>query len=109
VISTAGQLQAETTFAVQSHSSLYAVLGRRRWQALSERLGLSRRQADVARLMADGHTYESIADEAGISVNTVRMHMRGLFKKLDAHDRVSVVVRLVAADQVLQSKRDRAD
>ena len=85
------------------------MLGQDRWRELSQYLGLTRRPGDVARLMADGRTYESIAMEAGISVNTVRMHLRGLFRKLDAHDRVSVVVRLIAADQMLQAKRGRAD
>ena len=69
------------------------------WAALSRIFGLTGRQLEVARLICQGCTYEGIAVRAGLSINTVRMHIRELFNRLDAHDRVSVVVRLVLADR----------
>jgi LuxR family maltose regulon positive regulatory protein len=73
------------------------------WARLSVHFGLTVRQADIARLICQAHTYESMAARTGTSINTVRMHIRDLFEKLDAHDRVSVVVRLVAAERTLSA------
>ena len=70
-----------------------------RWRKLAERLGLSPRQREVARLICRGCGNKEIACRLGISPDTVRMHLRGLFERLQVHERVGVVVRLVLADR----------
>jgi DNA-binding NarL/FixJ family response regulator len=55
------------------------------WDNIGSTLGLTVRQLDVARLLCDQCTYYTIGARLGISVDTVRMHMRSLFAKLDAH------------------------
>jgi len=71
------------------------------WAVLREAFSITGRQLEMARLICEGHTYEGIAVRSGLSINTVRMHIRELFNRLDAHDRVSVVVRLVLANRIL--------
>lgn len=73
----------------------------KRWRELVARLGLTPRQREVARLICRGVKKGAIAQELGISPETVRMHARELYQKLGVSDRVGVVVRLVLADRKL--------
>lgn len=82
-----------------------ALFSEARWRQLVESLALTPRQGEIARLMCDGHTYKAIALRIGISVNTVRMHIRALFAKLAAHDRLSAVLQLITADRALSTRR----
>jgi DNA-binding NarL/FixJ family response regulator len=75
-----------------------------RWSQLSEHLELTPRQSEIAHLICEGHAYKAIAQRTGVSINTVRMHMRALFPKLGAHDRVGVVLRMVAVDRLLEKQ-----
>lgn len=58
------------------------------------RLRLSERQKEIARYICGSLSNDEIAVRLGITSNTVRMHVRGLFKKMGVHDRVGVAVRL---------------
>ena len=49
--------------------------------------GLSRRELEVLRLVADGRTNREIATELGISERTVDRHVSNLFSKLDVSTR----------------------
>ena len=52
---------------------------------------LTRREAQVLRLMAAGMATDKIASELGISVHTVRNHVRHLRRKLDAKTKLEAV------------------
>lgn len=52
---------------------------------------LSDREASVLRLVAGGNTNRRIADQLGISEETVKAHMRSILSKLDANDRTHAV------------------
>jgi PAS domain S-box-containing protein len=54
---------------------------------------LTPRQLDVLRYVASGHSTESIAKALGISVETVRNHVRGLMGRLGVHTRLEAVIR----------------
>ena len=45
---------------------------------------LTERQFEVLRLLAEGNTGSNIATQLGISVCTVRIHIRNAVQKLDA-------------------------
>lgn len=51
---------------------------------------LSRRERQVADLLAAGHTHRNIADELGVGANTVRSHIAGVYRKLDIHRRAEL-------------------
>ena len=55
--------------------------------------GLSRRELEVARLVAVGHTNREIAQELFLSARTVDMHVRNLLRKLDCRSRVEAANR----------------
>jgi DNA-binding NarL/FixJ family response regulator len=60
------------------------------------RTGLSARELEVLRLIADGQSNKLIAAGLGIAENTVKVHVARLLEKLDAPDRTS------AAKQAIQ-------
>ena len=51
------------------------------------RLPLSPQQREIALLLARGASNQDIADNLGVSGNTVAYHIKQLFQKLDVHDR----------------------
>lgn len=81
----------------ERETKLPELFTRPQWAALAENLGLSRRQAQVARLICRALTTAEMARELSISNDTVRLHRRALFAKLRVDDRVGVPVRLVLA------------
>jgi ATP/maltotriose-dependent transcriptional regulator MalT len=58
---------------------------------------LSARELQVLRLMADGTPNEQIAAELVIGVTTVKSHVNGIFRKLDAANRLEAVSRARSA------------
>lgn len=57
------------------------------------RLGLTRRERDVLRCLVDGLPYKQVADELGISHNTVRSHVRSIYGKLQVQNVAQAVGR----------------
>jgi DNA-binding NarL/FixJ family response regulator len=49
--------------------------------------GLSGREGEILNLLVEGHAYKNIADQLSISVNTVRMFIRRIYKKMHVHSR----------------------
>ena len=54
-------------------------------------LGLSRRQSDVLRLLTEGLSNRRIADELILGEETVKTHLRAIYRVLDVHDRTQAV------------------
>ena len=52
---------------------------------------LTPRQAEVLRLLEQGHSTEQIANELHLSVETVRNHIRGILRALGVHSRLEAV------------------
>jgi two-component system response regulator DctR len=73
-----------------------AELTRRRAQrAQARRLAeLTEREAEVMRLVIEGHPNKRIADELGISVRTVEVHRSRVFDKMDVKSAVELANRL---------------
>ena len=53
--------------------------------------GLTRREEEVLRLMAEGEASKGIADELKISRNTVNHHRDAILKKLNVHNATAAV------------------
>jgi LuxR family maltose regulon positive regulatory protein len=54
---------------------------------------LSRREREVLRLLATGQSTQAIAETLVIAISTVKMHLRNIYSKLDAHSRTQAVAR----------------
>jgi LuxR family maltose regulon positive regulatory protein len=54
---------------------------------------LSAREREVLRLMATGAANQQIADRLVVAITTVKTHVNGIFRKLDATSRIEAVAR----------------
>jgi DNA-binding NarL/FixJ family response regulator len=59
-----------------------------------EALPLTRREREVATLVARGLTNRQVATELVLSEHTVRQHVKNILKKLGVHSREQVAARL---------------
>jgi len=59
------------------------------------RFGLTRREAQIARLLARRATNREIAEQLDVSPHTVRHHVENIFAKLGVHSRRSMASRLL--------------
>lgn len=56
---------------------------------------LSQREKEVLNLLAEGNNYQEIADKLFISVDTVRHHIRNIYKKLHVHSQSEAVAKAI--------------
>jgi ATP/maltotriose-dependent transcriptional regulator MalT len=54
---------------------------------------LTRREADILRHLATGLPLKEIAGNLNISKNTIKTHLRNLYRKLGAEDRKDAVAK----------------
>jgi DNA-binding NarL/FixJ family response regulator len=59
------------------------------------RLDLTEREQEVLRCLVRGLSYKQTADELAISLDTVRTHIRALYKKLQVHSVAAAVTRAI--------------
>jgi DNA-binding CsgD family transcriptional regulator len=64
------------------------------------RMPLSPQQREIALMIAQGRSNQEIAEDLGVSGNTVAYHIKQLFLKLDVHDRAGAVERIAAGSEL---------
>jgi DNA-binding NarL/FixJ family response regulator len=55
--------------------------------------GLSERELQVLRLLADGHSYKTCADHLTISIDTIRFYVRRIYERLHVHSKSEAVTK----------------
>ncbi len=75
------------------------------WRELAKALHLTRRQRQVARRLCLGLKNREMAEEMSVAEDTIRLHMRELYRKLGVGQRVGVVVKLVLAHRQSTQRR----
>jgi DNA-binding NarL/FixJ family response regulator len=55
--------------------------------------GLTQQEAELLRLMVEGHSYKTAAAELGISVSTVSFHLQNIYGKLQVHSKSEAVAK----------------
>lgn len=63
-------------------------------QRLAQMFGLTRAEARLASVLAAGQSLDAIADERGLSKNTLKTQLRALFAKTET-DRQTELIRLL--------------
>lgn len=58
---------------------------------------LTDREKELLSALAEGHSYQSSAADLGISVNTVRSHIRSIYDKLKVHSQTEAVSKALRA------------
>ena len=61
----------------------------------NEEFGLSNREKEVLNKLSEGDNYQQIADSLFISVDTVRHHIRNIYKKLHVHSQSEAVAKAI--------------
>lgn len=59
---------------------------------------LTTREHDILSAMVDGKSYKLIADHLGISIDTVRTHIKNIYRKLQVHNKVDAVAKYIRGD-----------
>ena len=57
----------------------------------TEKPWLSRREREVAYRLAEGYSYQATADQLHVSLNTVRFHVKNIYRKLEVHNKAQVI------------------
>lgn len=57
---------------------------------LTERFGITEREQEILRLLADGSSNQEIAKQLFISVNTVKTHIKNIYAKLEVNNRLQL-------------------
>lgn len=55
---------------------------------------LTNREAEISRLVADGHTYKKIGELLYISVNTVKTHVKHIYEKTETSNKIELRKKL---------------
>ena len=74
------------------------------WLSIADGLEFSRRELEIVRLVFQDAADCAIADELGISVNTVHTHLKRVYSKLGATSRAGLVLQIV--HEILAESRD---
>ena len=62
---------------------------------MSEKLPLSRQEERVLAALANGGLYKEIAIELDISINTVKKHLKNIYRKLEVKNRKHAAVTVL--------------
>ncbi len=72
---------------------------------LSAADGLSRRECEVLAFLAKGYLYKEIADQLGVSIQTVNTYVRRIYEKLHVHSRSQAVAIFASMPKELDPDR----
>ena len=62
-------------------------------EVVGDQVRLTPRESAVLRLLALGCTYEQAADRLGVSLHTVRTHIKNSYRKLNVRSAAAAVMR----------------
>ena len=77
------------------------------WRTVCDSLKLSPQQTRIVELILRGCQDKEIAAQLGVSFPTVRTYLKRIFDRLDAPDRVGVILRVFALSQQVVAERCR--
>jgi DNA-binding NarL/FixJ family response regulator len=66
-------------------------------QNVEANASLTPREQEVLNLMAEGLLYKEAADRLGLSVDTIRAHLRNIYKKLRVRNRTEAILKVADA------------
>lgn len=79
-----------------------SLLTKQQWRAIASGLELHERQLQLVQCIVDGLNEDSMAEKLGLSSHTVHTHLKRLHRKLDVHNRSSLMTTVFAAHLICQ-------
>ncbi|MDE3099206.1 MAG: response regulator transcription factor [Verrucomicrobiota bacterium] len=64
---------------------------------------LTKREQEILGLLSNGALYKEISDALGISITTVRTHLKHIYEKLHVHSRTEAAVKFLGARKPLDN------
>lgn len=61
---------------------------------------ITEREQEVLAALAQGHSYASIADKLCVAPDTVRFHIRNIYRKLHVHSQTAAVAKAIREDLI---------
>jgi DNA-binding NarL/FixJ family response regulator len=61
---------------------------------------LTDRERQVLHLVNKGYSNKAVAKELGISISTVKTHLRNIFRKLGIEDRAQAIIQAIKSDKI---------
>lgn len=74
------------------------------WKTVAHRFSLTPRELHVARMLCQGYTNVAIAERIYVAYPTVRTYIRSINHKLGCHDRVELILMLLAIESRRQAE-----
>ncbi|CAH0997682.1 Transcriptional regulatory protein RcsB [Emticicia aquatica] len=69
---------------------------------------LTPRELEVLKLLADGYEYDEIGEKLGIATNSVRTHIKSIYRKMQVKNSVQAAKRYFdTRDLVIENEKDR--
>lgn len=72
---------------------------RRRGRGVDESVSLTAREEETLSLLTKGYANKEIADQLGLSIETVRSHLKHIYEKLHVRSRAEAVARYMSGRQ----------
>jgi DNA-binding CsgD family transcriptional regulator len=72
-----------------------ALLDEKQWRYVQRRYHLSPRELDVAKLVCRGFVNGDIADELNVKSGTVKTHLKSIFGKTRARNKITLLLRFM--------------
>lgn len=69
--------------------------GQRTVNISNDKFDLTKREKEILKHLTEGMSYKMIADECTISMDTVNMHIKNIYKKLQVHSKSEAVVKAI--------------
>ncbi|MGI4823099.1 MAG: response regulator transcription factor [Janthinobacterium lividum] len=69
--------------------------------------GCPQRAQQVLRGLAAGHSYQGIADQLCLSLDTVRTYIRHVYRKLEVNSRSGLLAKLLKQEQASAARQER--
>lgn len=62
--------------------------------------GLTPKEKEVLKLLVDGFSYKMVANELGVTIETVRTHIKNIYRKLQVNSMSEAVVKAIREDLI---------
>ena len=73
----------------------FTLLTEKQWDYIQRRYRMSPRELQVARLVCRGFTNADVANELNVKQGTVKTHLRSIFSKVRATNKISLLLRFI--------------
>ena len=84
-----------------NNSTRVVLLNDQQWSYLQRRYRMTVREFEIARQVCQGFSNEEIAHELRISLGTVKTHIRNIYRKTWARNKIDMLLRFVGDANVV--------